>query len=229
MKDLVLVGGIPYSGKSYFCRKLVEGSEGRFVDLGLDTLYNKLRDDPATFRKCMRLLPPEFKESCWIRNDGIDIKDLAIVTMKLGGRQFFTLFMQQLENAYLIDEMSRVGGKVPVTESLFYNREVRENFYEGMKELMEMMDETGTAHYEIGLDSARKILVYFDVGVEACERRMMAAPRMGGEAEEEMAIRAAHSRQEIPSPGELPNLEVIVVKDESEVDKALEQVRRMCA
>lgn len=229
MKEFVLVGGIQYSGKSYFCRELVEGSEGRFVDLGLDTLYNALRDDPATFRKCMRLLPPEIKEPCCIRSDDIDINDLARITISWGGEQLFVMFMQQLENAYIIDELSRAGGKVPVTESLFYSREVRENFYEGMKELMEMMDKAGTAHYEVDLDSARKILMYFDIGVEACERRMMAAPKMGGGADEEMAIRAAHSRQEIPSPGELPNLEVIVVKNEGEVEKAAEQVRKMCA
>jgi len=229
MKDFVLLGGAQYSGKSYFCRELVEGSKGRFVDLGLDNLYNALRDDPAKFRECMGLLPPEIKEPCWIRSNDIDIKDLAIITMSLGGQQLFTMFMQQLENAYLIDELSKAGGKVPVTESLFYNRETRENFYEGMKELVEMMEQAGTAHYELGLDSARKILVYFDIGAEACTRRMKAAPRRGGEEDEEAAIMAVHSMQEIPTAGELPNLEVVVVKDESEVEKVLEQVRRVCA
>lgn len=221
MKDLILIGGIPYSGKSYFCRKLVEKDPDRFIDLGLDKLYGELAADTNMFSHCYGLLPAELKK--YIKVDSktqFKFEELKKYISDLtGDTAFWQLYMQQIVNVLLIERLSKAGkGVVPVIESLFHDRNVRSGLYLGLKDLKEMMDKEGH-EYDVNLYPVNKTLVYFDTSLHICLERFEQAPEQEMSRE---AVEFAYSVQELPSIDEMPNLTIVLVRDENNIEKLVD-------
>lgn len=223
MQELMLVGGIPYSGKSYLCDSLVERRPEKYTYLGLDNLHEKMDSDPLLFFRNLALFYPQI--ICKIGMDPNNLNRYNLQERKSFlkglftaqfGEQSWILVVQQAVNAYAVSQLKQSGSKVPIIESLLHDLEKRRMFFDSYGEMIDIM------RAGIDLNSAKKTLVYLDIGIEVSLQRLRSDTSKRPLVNERV-IRYAYENQKIPKSSEFSNLEVIVLKSEQQVKEFLER------
>ncbi len=222
MQELMLVGGIPYSGKSYLCKSLVERNPNNCIYLGLDNLHEKMDADPMLFFRSLALFYPQI-----IRQIGMDPNSLSKSNLqerkvfleelftKHAGRQSWISVVQQAVNAYIVSQLKLAGSKVPIIESLLHDLERRSMFFESYADMIDVM------HAGIDLVAAKKTLVYLDLGIEVSLQRFRDDPSKRPLVNERVIL-YTYQTQQIPASHEFPNLEVIVLRNKEQVREFIE-------
>ncbi|MBI2101322.1 hypothetical protein HYT53_01815 [Candidatus Woesearchaeota archaeon] len=215
MENLMLVGGIPYSGKSYLCDAIKQRNP-KYKILGIDSIHDKLEEEPEKFFESLQKFYPAILQQFGISTPSAGKRDLnklkyAVITaVGKDGKTFWNQLFQQAVNSYIVSELSHIGGEIPVIESLLHDRVRRRMLFESLSEMAEIMG------FNLGLDETKKMLVYLNLGLDVSLKRHSRNTQKR-EIVDERVIHLIHRTQEIPKNEEFPNLEVVVLQNESEV------------
>ncbi|MBI2661325.1 hypothetical protein HYX09_03590 [Candidatus Woesearchaeota archaeon] len=236
MERLLMVGGVPYSGKTYFCRRLKETDPGRYLDLGFDRVLDLLQRDPQEFFNCFGFMEPllgqirqmpSIGEALRVEYPGARQEALKGALIKMRAGDLWMGILKQEALVYISEKVLNAGDdSVPMVESLLYTEAVRMLFYQSLKDWLEMLQSSESARPTsryFDIDRARKTLIYLDFGLEA------ALARYAKEKDRKPGVDGGtifdiHSQQQIPDAGEWPNLEVIVIRDQVQFDRQFNAV-----
>jgi len=229
MKDLMLIGGLPYSGKTMLGKDLAQRQPEKYKYLGLDDYYKRAEEDGNRFFTYLKLACPQLVDSMGMGialAAGADLNS-AMQTLRTslsttGQKPFWEQLLKLSSMTCITDHVLQTPeGITPVVESLFFNKSNRAEFYESFKDYIEILNQALPRRPQTmpeELDSARKRIVYLDFGIDVCLARYWADP----EKEKkpmicEELIRHLHANQEVPSADEWPNLEVVVIKNDTDL------------
>lgn len=246
-----MVGGVPYSGKTYFCQRFQERDPQLFPYLETDKLFEAACTDGEVF---FRFLPFIARGINDIVQSAFQAQGIAAPEDQLrefdkhmiGTNQKVLLIALKMSvaYAYTAEELMRTDTEAsPVFDHLFANIGLRRAFYGHLNRLHMMLSETnGIAPLgvDIGnypfrddspynLDRVRKVLVYLNPGLDIClqRRRDPATIRSDADQITEQFIQQAYQAQELPYQGELANLEVFIIDEisrEKTVDFWIDQL-----
>ncbi len=223
MKDIILVGGMPYSGKSHLCKQIAD-KDPRYVNLCFDTLCDEMNTDAEKFVNYTNMYNPKIISQVKTDNgpDPKAVQDKIRNALNNSGQgEHWQLFLQGAAMACLTEKLMSIGDSTPVMESLYYNKEDRQSFYDSLKDHIAILNSQREKQLNPDdLDSVKKKLIFFDYDLDFVLDRYR---NDGSERPlvNEGAIRLIHDMQSIPSDDELPNLEVIIVKDPQQTSEIL--------
>jgi len=235
MTDMMFIGGAPYSGKTTLCDVLVEARPDKYVGFELDKYYDVVENSPRDF----------FTNIAITNSNLLDLvgADLSMSEPQLGlayidlkerivfgnSPRHWIMMLQLAANLALTQDLLKIDeDQVPVYVSLMYNKAERQTGYQAMVEYLSIVEElTGKTHPKFNpqrIDSLRKTFAFLDISPAECIRRYQANPDLkpiSGEAE----IRHAYAIEEHPTIDEWPNLEVVIIKNDVELEAFVEQAQ----
>lgn len=220
--EMILVGGIPYSGKSYLCDAIIS-SNSRFVDCVLDRLVKEVETDDVKFFRYYEMMPCKVRDAIaraypFIARQGDEDSQRRLSRIKAmlcDRKEQWVHVSNAVMMVYLTDKLLHLQANVPVIESILHTRQDRVQFYDTLGEWINILA-NGTDVEEGApnpLDRVKKTFVYLDLGAERAARK---ARQHHGEKQykyDEEQLRQIYRAQEIPVAKEFPNLEVIVVRN----------------
>lgn len=227
MKGLILLGGIPYSGKTTFGKRLGE-STGWGVQ-SVDTIMEAFYKNPDLMEQVVKLYskgsptPDDKRILRQARRHGRVIKEDAYKWyLEEGMRNPGTRAWADIHVYTFFLASISMGGGPEIFEAMLHNPDSRTITYNLLSMMLE--DVKG-----IHLDEVPKKLVYFDKGLELSLLRQTILPAREGREflkSSETFIRKAYAEQQPPAEGELPNTEVLMISDAQEETLALEMLLR---
>ena len=127
MKNLIFVGGIQCSGKSYLVNRLIKKNTN-YIDLGFDKLESRMGTNAVDFFKYVTLLNPDLTDKLEKLGVNFSSNDLAIEQQLLKERLFvrdeaenWTRLIQESLFTYLAKTLlDGENESIPILESLFY-------------------------------------------------------------------------------------------------------------
>ena len=128
----------------------------------------------------------------------------------------FELLHQFFSTLYVGERLKSLKRKNPIFNGAFINPDSRDIFYQAIGiPLIEKVD----------LDAVPKVFVYFNQGLElSLERYNQGRAKREFLGCSEKLITSTHEKQEIPSEDEFPNLEVIIIENQAEIEGCIEQI-----
>lgn len=235
MKDLMLVGGLPYSGKTQLCTKLAEIQPDKYRYLGLDDYYKRAEEDSTHFFRYLTITSPQMANAMGVSAAiaaGVNL-DSAMQTMKTSlvatrQKEMWEQLLKLSSMTCITDDILQTpDGITPVVESLFFNRGNRAEFYEAIKDYIEILNQAFPGRPDVvpeELDRVRKTIVYFDLGLETCMARYNADEEKEKKPMiNEPVMRHIHRTQELPTTNEFPNLEVVLIRNDAELDAFVQE------
>lgn len=241
MKGLIIVAGIPYSGKSTLCRELQKINPEKFPFIDADQLFDDLMDDPKMFFDFLLKAEPKLYWSTkeFYAKVGILDPRKQIDAMRVFGEQYgVSQYVKNMENyvvaACAFEKIANLPHEsCPVIEGLHTTREARQGFYERMRlypaiaKLGIKEGETDETPTKGDIDSMRKFMVYFDLGARLSLKRLKrrkGKPKYKSLTTKKSNITKHYEMQELPLGDEIPNLEILVVKSQADIDYAIRTV-----
>ena len=227
MKSLIMLGGIPYSGKSSLGERIRARWEGRCTYINFDRLFHETASRGEIFFKYLEGLNKQVHDSVVLGSlkNGVGEKDEMLkdfaraVISKEQGLETFQFLLQSVALVYLADRLRELDTGV-VVEGRFTNRKNRQGTYEQIKSNLARFS------YTPNLDEVQKVFLFINLGLNNSLERYKKG-RTNSYASictSEKEIRGQYSVQSIPSSKELPNLDVIVISSAKEVNSAVEKV-----
>jgi len=222
MNNLVLVGGIQYSGKTRFCSDLTKhGYEhhdldavGHYLENNREVFFRNIKKSNRAVYDVIRKLGRKHH----IEDKGNQIVLFANEMINRGqGDAFFEI--QQETGIFYVGKLIKQSQKIPIIDGAFVNKVSREKVYGRLSSVLQPI-------YDF--QEMPKLFVHFNQGLDLSIERFKNSTRLDKKRCSEDYIRSMYAMQEIPSEDELPNLEVLVIKKPEEVPEALEKVREFC-
>jgi len=234
MHEIIFVGGLPYSGKTTLCNRLAQTDTDRFWNMNYDDTWEEIEKDPRRLCTYLHTLSPQIMTS-WeidlVNDTGTVIAErvsrMKRLAHKQGGLLMWTQFINLATNTYLLTEMLKLDNtQVPIIESLFVDLDMRVSYYAAMSEALELLDESSSYNGPLitsdELDQTKKTFVYLNPGLDACLTRFATGPSPIFGRANEPVIKHLHSQQQIPAKGDFPNLDVVIIQDETEISTFVE-------
>jgi hypothetical protein len=227
MKNLIFVGGLQYSGKSSFCKRLEENDAKKYKHLELDSAYDHLVFHKDAFLNLIEKHFPDvhtfIKELGEAHNvSGVDRIDLFVGYMKKQN-QFKELsnFLGRCSVLYSGECIAKTEHEIALLDGSFVNTGSRVVVYSLLRDAMNKDKEN-----KMDLDSVNKLFVYFNLGLKLSLERFRANPSKTKESMilSEEKIKQTYEAQELPTHSEFPNLEVLVLENPDAVEAAVEHV-----
>ena len=239
MKGLVIVAGIPYSGKTTFCKELQKSNPEKFHYIEGDKVFDELMQKPELFFEYLKRTDLGFY---WTAKTQLaqmgflkpkeQLSALVGLSDQFGAKEYLKNMQSYVALTYCFEEMAKLHPEsCPIMEGLHTTRKSRQNLYERMKlypAFAKMTEKSDKDTPTTGdLDDMRKFIVYFDLGVGISLRRLR--KRKGKRKHKTMVTKPSSvtrhfEMQELPSGDEIPNLEILIVKSQAEVDFAVRTV-----
>ena len=231
MDRLIFVGGIPYSGKSHFGRRLQTDYFPKYQHLETDELVEQLIHRRQIFMGIVEQYYKKVYRQIRALGDanGItgdyDLATFFAAYMKQEGRfSEFSILLELCACRYgaeiILESDIKLpnSGLVPVIDGSFTGRSSRSIMYQELK------DTLGT---RLPLDEMQKLFVYFDIGLEVSLERLK-----GGQRAEKKSlvglteglVSQISAAQEIPTIDEFPNLEVAVIRNFDEIERTAQSL-----
>ena len=237
MKRLIFIGGLPYSGKSSLCERLSAHEPEKYRHVEIDALFNQVAIEGDKFFKYLRRLNPKLYDRIKAESvmSGVFDPTKQLFTFgramsQSGSSKKMQKLMQELTHIYAADILR--NSSCPVVDALLINRESRKISYDMLNkwicdfENRENPKDPIVEAEENCLDPVDKVFVYFDLGKKLSLKRLKQGRKKQFRALEitEKYITYAYDSQELPSEKEFPNLEVVVVRNSSEIDECFERL-----
>ncbi len=225
MENLIFVGGLQYSGKSYFATSLETSHSSTYKHIGMDDLCEHLTQRREVFMGLIKRYDKNLHKQ--IDNLGRELKikgDCNLLTLFANymieeGRFDEFENMQQLYVLLYASEIMKglKKGITPIVDGAFINKFSRHVAYQTLK---------AAFGKKIPLDELQKLFVYFNLGLGLSLERFKDNRREGASALRwnEALVRRTFKEQEIPKPNELPNLEVAVINNFDELGRMVNRL-----
>jgi hypothetical protein len=116
--------------------------------------------------------------------------------------------------------------KIALVSGLFINKEERKASYDLINEWMKSLSVNYHHQGALDLDAIDKAIVFFNLGLNLSFKRFkQGRPKTYSSvhSRKEMIL-DAYKRQQVPSQNEFPNLEIVVIKEQRDVEKAVEGI-----
>lgn len=221
MEEIIFVGGISYSGKSTFCRKIAEKNpDCRYFEL--DAIFQMLADNRPYFLRLIGRHDPKLYKGITKKFKRAGISDphdqltlFANMMFELGKEQEFTDLQNMCELIHLADQLKKINSNESVLiDGSLINAYSRVTVYNQLKK---------SVGSSADLDRLKKMIIFMDFGLEKSIERYRANPRKPGALKwsEEFITKMYHG-QELPKPNEIPNCHVLIAKDEKALDEIIE-------
>ena len=223
MKGIIFVGGIQYSGKSSFCKKL-ESVDKKFRHIAMDDAYWHLghnrevflniikKDNRDLFKKIMKL-----GKKCNVEGKENIMTLFANYMIHEDRYSEFQTLHKRCALLYTGSRISNLDDVVPLMDGLMINHISRKFTYCALKDSL---------NYKIDLDKLKKLIVFFDIGLEKSLLRYKSNTRQNNphiEINEKIITETYHS-QSLPSKDEFPNLDVLVINNEADIHSSIKYV-----
>jgi hypothetical protein len=226
MKNLIFVGGLQYSGKSSFCKKLEESDAKKYKHFELDSAYNHLVFHGDVFLDLIERYLPDTHihiKELGKKRDIVGPDQIALFANYMNSIGHFKEFDQLTGGCsvlYTGESITKTENEIALIEGVFANKSTRKLVY---NLLGASMDE---CENKIDLNSVNKLFVYFNLGPELSLERFRANPSKIKESMilSEAMIKQTCTDQEIPTSSEFPNLEVLVIENLDAVESAIKHV-----
>jgi len=222
---MIFVGGLQYSGKSTFCRKISEYNP-RIAYISFDDVFSRISTNGHEFISLLKDVNRDvytnvkkLGKKCEIDDENIILGVYARLMQEAGKFKEFEKLTQDcalLKTKKMISSFD--NSKIPVVDGLFINECTRKVFYGYLRNSLKN---------NLNLDEMKKILIYFDLGLDVSLERFNIADRPKDQAiiwTEDM-VKRAYQNQEIPTPTELPNLELMILKSQKDIDECFEHMK----
>lgn len=229
MEHLVLVGGLQHSGKSTFCKNLESAAVHTYRHFDPDDSYEYLTfhrgDMMQQLKRVDRELYDKIKVVGWkqgVTDEGEMFTEFARAMIDQKELEFMNNLTSMCSLLYTCDQLKAAPqGTVPLVDCPMPKKDSRGLMYQVMRKALK--DNTP-------LDDVKKMMVYFDLGLEYSLDRLRTSTRQEKKSMiiTEDTLRMTHQAQEIPTTGELPNLEVLLLRNQKDVDNALKTVQDFC-
>ena len=227
MESLIFVGGIQYSGKSYFARSLEASYPSRYKHIELDGLLEHLTQRREVFLGLIKRYDRDLYRQIEYAGRQLGIKgDYDLLTLFANymiqeGR--FSEF-ENIQQLYVLLYASvKIRGSkkgiIPIIDGAFTNNGSRSIVYQTLR---------AAFGERIPLDKLQKLFVYFNLGLDLSLERFKQSRREEKKSLRwsEDLVRRTYRGQEIPEPSELSNLEVIVINNLEELERITERLSR---
>lgn len=219
---LIIVAGLPFSGKSTFCREL-SGADDRFQHYDIDEMYSLLYDG-----ECI----PGITEEVHRQLDRLKLQ-FAINN----NHEMLVFAIEQLIYSSIIHSILEGGQHgdldkhIPIIDGLYHQADRRKRFYEFLSKNLHFHDmfyKKFLARFSMWnrFSNFNKLLVYFDLGLENSLESFESSdrPAKTGMKITSDAIKRRAQEEELPKDEGVKNLEIVVVKNYSEIEAARERI-----
>lgn len=228
MKEMILIGGIPCSGKSFLTNRLIRNNPKTYVNLGIDIIYDYIEANSRKFFMYLNILNPDLIENLGINFKKDKIKKLNAKKKILknylnenGIGHYWEKLLQGSGNIYFAEKLLNLdNSNKAVVESLFLNRRDRTEGHLAFKEYMGIVHSLKSQEIfplEKNLDNVKKTLIYLNLGLEVSLERFYNSQNLSSMLSKELILHA-YEHQEIPLSNELPNLEVVLLESQKQID-----------
>jgi len=220
MKSLIFLGGLQYSGKSYFARNLESSYPSKYKHIEMDGLCEYLTKRREVFMGLIK----GYDRSLYRQ-----IKSFGRQFKIKGDYDLLTLFANYMVQEERFDEFGKIqqlyillyASKkmvglneevTPMIDGAFTNKLSRSIMYQTLQ---------ATFGKRISLDKLQKLFVYFNLGLNLSLERFRKYKREEIKSLKlsEDLVERTFREQEIPTPYEFPNLEVIVINNSDELER----------
>ena len=230
MKHLVFVSGLQYSGKTSFCNKLELINDKKYFHIELDKSFDYLTFHRDVFvniikdkdrelynkiRKLAKKASAETDEKVETKHDQITL--FANYLFSQGKQREFQMLQSGCAIVYATRRIKSFNnGEVPLIDGVLINRFSRKVDYAALQESCNIPN----------LDEIQKTIVHFNLGLEESLKRYGEGKRVEKKSMicTEDTIKRYYDSQEIPSNDEFPNLEVLLIKREKDIDPCMRRI-----
>jgi len=226
MERLTFVGGMPYSGKSTLCERLVESDPSRYKHIEIDALFDEVGRKGEPFFKYLQIINPEAHKGLKVLavKDGLfdpdkQVFNIGRTMVEGGGQDNWWSLLQNVALCYGMDIARNHGN--PIFEGLFANRDERAaEIYRLMQEISSKLPDSPN------LDDIDKSIIFMNFGKElSLERfRQGRAKQYSLLQVSEPYIMKIAEKQEVPSEGEFPNFHVHVISSDEDLEDCLKEL-----
>ncbi len=225
MENLIFVGGLQYSGKSYFARNLEKSRPSRYKYIGVDELCEQLTQRRDVFMGLIKRYDKDLHGQ---------IENLGRQMNVRGDCNLLTLFanymieagrfgeFEDMQQLYVLLHASEImvglkKGVTAVVDGAFTNKISRQVAYQTLRVAFGR---------KVPIDELRKLFIYFNLGLDLSLERFRKDGREGKSALrwDEALVRRTFKEQEIPATNELPNLEVAVINNPDELEQIVNRL-----
>jgi hypothetical protein len=224
MRSLIFVGGLQYSGKTTLCKTL-NSSDSKYKHLALDDSYEYIalhrdvfmniikKDNRDLFSKIKKL-----GKKCGIEGKADQMTLFANYMIKENRFDEFSELHRKCTLLYTGSLLSRIeDNEVPMIDGIMVNKVSRKTTYNSLK----------SSITKENIDDSKKLIVYFNFGLKKSLERFKSANREEKKSMlcNEDTITSTYTSQELPVPGELPNLnEVWIINNESDINESVKHI-----
>lgn len=218
MKNLIFVGGLQYSRKSTLCKDLARLGKGRYIHIDPDTNYDYVASHEDVLKRQIKRFSPMYSDEIDALSQDFTLDRMKAVAEAHGRLQDLDNVIDICATMRTADIISGIGAnKSPIIESLFINRDCRSNVYNLLKEYSS----------GISLDDTKKLLIYFDLGLQLSLQRFIKNPtRDKSSITTRKLIIDSYNMQELPTNDEFPNLETLIISSEDNIGSARDYILR---
>jgi tRNA uridine 5-carbamoylmethylation protein Kti12 len=223
MNKLIFVGGLQLSGKTNFAHNLASKDKDKYTHTEMDGLYDDLAQNRYFFMKLIKKYHRErykeiknFAKQFNITDRSDQLTFYANYMIKTGQLKKFDVLQGMTSYLYAGELIKKMDNNiVPILDGPIVNKSTRKSIYNCLTASMG------------NIDGVSKLIIYLDLGLDLSLERLKTTKRkklasMSPPTEE--LIRKSYEYQELPEKDEMPNLDVLIIKNEEEIGSAIEQV-----
>jgi len=230
MKRIITVGGLQFSGKSTFCDNLQKQSNGQYRHIDADVISSRLATNGESFFRYCHYLNPQFTDQILKSFEKQGIYDKQRQLLNYGawvirdeGVRLWERILGEITAISIAEQLQRTSAS-PIIEVLGINKAARQGLYERMYAWTK--HKFGGEQVAEQIKDMPKTIVFFDQGLDTSLGRFALGrkkPNSILKCSREL-IEKTYQEQEVPTDGEVPNTENIIITNVNQVQPVLERL-----